>query len=167
MTSKECKKSCHESDGEIISKSHVNARAQGKVLNFLNERPIQFDYSGNREPVELAASSMDNKSNIIEMQFHISAWFDHRTGNGYWDAAGEQIDEKYWLKKSDCDDQCIDQVSNISCYMHHVGLSHLKLSFNSHSMKIDWYGPLHRFHYIRYFAIHQSRIVRIKNSKWI
>ena len=102
ITSAECKKRCKESDGEMIAKSHLNEKVQNQVLNLLNGRP-NFN---------VTKSSIENNSNIFDMHFHIAAWFDHRTGIGYWDT-GERIQEKYWLKKSDCDDQCTDQVSNI------------------------------------------------------
>ena len=80
ITSAECKKRCHDFGGEIISKSHVDVRVQGQVLNLLNGRP-NFN---------VTISSIKNNSNIFDMHFHIAAWFDHRTGIGYWDT-GERI----------------------------------------------------------------------------
>jgi len=68
MTSTECKRSCHDSDGEIISKSQLNSKAQGKVLNLLNGRPA----------VNHSKSSVENNPNFVDMHFHISASFDHR-----------------------------------------------------------------------------------------
>ena len=97
MTSTECKRSCHDSDGEIISKSYLNSKVQDKVLNLLNGRPAD----------NVSRSFVENNSNFVDMHFHISASFDHRTGIGYWDG-GERIKEKYWLKRSDC--ECTDQV---------------------------------------------------------
>ena len=94
MTSTECKRSCHDSDGEIISKSYLNSKVQDKVLNLLNGRPAD----------NVSRSFVENNSNFVDMHFHISALFDHRTGIG----CGERIKEKYWLKRSDC--ECTDQV---------------------------------------------------------
>ena len=99
MTSAKCKKSFHDSDGEIISKGQLNSKVQGEVMHLLNGRPA----------VNLTKSAVGNNSNFFDMHFHVSASFDHRTGIGHWDD-GERIQEKFWLKRSDC--ECTDQVSN-------------------------------------------------------